>query len=1635
MKKRVVSILIAGVLFFSNIGVTSFAANSSANDASSASSSEASTEAGAGSSLGDPGEQVNNDANGVEEAGYFKITDFADLPEDISNQKIRVGGSLEDLELPDTLEVIVEPDPEHDERIERGLEKERERLMRERLERLREELEAEQAGESASEDSSEEDDAASSASSEEEDGDKLFFFGDDEAITDDSGELSEEAEAEEEAIEDTTTIEDESNPTTESTVDNSTEADTQESSDVIIIPTEDATVNELNESTDGSSESASEASSEQGLVSWLKHTFRNAAVAYAADVEEKTQLDENANVQLISDVEWIMEADYNYGEEEFNPDTEGKIYLFTPVLKIPDTYYIEDELPIITVFVTDDYYAFDEETVVDDVKIRVRADKGVFPEGSRVTAKKLVEEDEQKVKELVDEQIDTENIVKEYSFDITIKDRDNNEVQPDTEKGRVVVSFEAAEVADEALEAEVYHIIDESKDDKEQEPVEAVALGSERSKERVLTIYDENSVLKAEKLEAEVVEFEDVKVLEAETTGFSTYKVIFKIVEKIDDTVYEYKYEVTTSTVIPVKDILGNAVDPGQNEEDTSDDTPLYLPDNYKIKKVTLGNGKNSNEYLYVGNLCATTNSNQVVPEDDPSTGMYKESEDGTGEWFVIVKQPYAYDAKNPQTLLVTFENTGLDPISISLTSCEEYSSAESDNYGYPTASMLSNKGFMLYMPTVDYNEESGKLHPIMYQWQHCTDNKNFKDIDLANTKSFGSATVGEWYRCLVNGTPSESVQVVTARNDGKKRTWTDCHDSDQRYVSNGLMAYTMYGRNKIDVVGEFSSGGKKYMLQSTIGGGGWTTYPKESEDQELVYRDDIFFYFTESKSLVVDTFLKAGTNKFAITANAQIGDHEKNTAIATEADEYELERLAIVGAKNQDAIQTAINVGTGNSIPSLLVIPKTNTGLKYYIGKTNSQEPYKTREKTIVEDTKPGTSISWESSSLTEVEVEFKLAGAAANKILPAVSKRATSNTYSTGNLKSIKLSGSELDSYAKKLGEPTEEILIEMKNAAASSTDKTAISNILPTYAKTSGTTSSTTTSSSTTSSASSSNSSNSTKYTADYYGVTFTYKKDSKTVTDQDGFYKDKAELPIVLTEEISYDFKEKEDIRVFRCHDGEAKELSSDNPGGDGTYKLDQEAGKIYIYASNFSSFGVAYKPETYYTVTFNDGTNTWTVKVKAGEKVAAPEGTPTKEGYTFMGWYLKGASTTSTTSSTTSSSSTSKSTSTTTSNATPYNFDTPVNSNITLTAGFTAIKDDTDTSKKDAASTGASDEEGDVNGARAPHTGDTLPPVWLWVLVLVGGIVAFSCNLYARAKEGKVKFSKNKTVRKVTRFFLLIGLVIVTVTKFCARKAVENKRQVALAISGMVVLVAGGALIATSIAYHRSEKVYENANKVFVKDTQEIPLSSSPTEVVNEENSWWNEASVEMATLSEEYPDVVGWIYFENEDISYPIMFSGDNTKYLDTAYTGEKARAGAIFLDGESTPDFSDPHSLIYGHNMRDLTMFGKLRYYKTDASYYDEHQYFQVFTRDGVYRYQIFAYEEVPDSHDVFWVYGKNPEGMWEMLQDIEGGSYRKTGIEATESDHVITLATCTSKEDRRLIVSALRTDEHDFDYVASSN
>ena len=233
---------------------------------------------------------------------------------------------------------------------------------------------------------------------------------------------------------------------------------------------------------------------------------------------------------------------------------------------------------------------------------------------------------------------------------------------------------------------------------------------------------------------------------------------------------------------------------------------------------------------------------------------------------------------------------------------------------------------------------------------------------------------------------------------------------------------------------------------------------------------------------------------------------------------------------------------------------------------------------------------------------------------------------------------------------------------------------------------------------------------------------------------------------------------------------------------------------------------------------------------------------------------------------------------------------------------------------------------------------------------------------------------------------------------------------------MLVLISCGMIFYSILEYRKSNELYEETAQEYVTIQEDRSAEES-------EQNWWELAEVDLAGLSAGYPDVVGWIFFENEDISYPILYSGDNDKYLRRTYTGEAASAGSIFLDGESTPDFSDPHTLIYGHNMRNLSMFGKLKYYRTRDGYYENHQYFQIFTGNRVYRYRIFAYEEVPVYHEIYDVYGAQPQGFPELIESLKQNSYGQTEVAVDASDHVITLSTC-SGGNTRMVVSGVRVD-----------
>ena len=187
-----------------------------------------------------------------------------------------------------------------------------------------------------------------------------------------------------------------------------------------------------------------------------------------------------------------------------------------------------------------------------------------------------------------------------------------------------------------------------------------------------------------------------------------------------------------------------------------------------------------------------------------------------------------------------------------------------------------------------------------------------------------------------------------------------------------------------------------------------------------------------------------------------------------------------------------------------------------------------------------------------------------------------------------------------------------------------------------------------------------------------------------------------------------------------------------------------------------------------------------------------------------------------------------------------------------------------------------------------------------------------------------------------------------------------------------------------------------------------------------------EIQVDMTGLQQVNKEVVGWIYFEDGLISYPILFSGDNEKYLKRNYMEKYMASGSIFLEAASAPDFSDHYTLLYGHNMRDLTMFGKLRYYKSRPGYYKDHGYFHIITADADYRYKIFSCKQVASESEIYSVIHKNTPGLEAYAKTfLIPGSVINEPTDIKDNGHVLTLSTCVNDYAYRMIVCGVREEK----------
>lgn len=188
-------------------------------------------------------------------------------------------------------------------------------------------------------------------------------------------------------------------------------------------------------------------------------------------------------------------------------------------------------------------------------------------------------------------------------------------------------------------------------------------------------------------------------------------------------------------------------------------------------------------------------------------------------------------------------------------------------------------------------------------------------------------------------------------------------------------------------------------------------------------------------------------------------------------------------------------------------------------------------------------------------------------------------------------------------------------------------------------------------------------------------------------------------------------------------------------------------------------------------------------------------------------------------------------------------------------------------------------------------------------------------------------------------------------------------------------------------------------------------------------------AVDFTYWKSKNPDVCAWIRVPGTEIDYPVLRNETEADdyYLDHDIEKESSLYGAIYIEKENNKAFTDPNTVLYGHNMRDGAMFGSLKRF-TEEDFFEKHDSFTVYLPEETRTYKIVAAYRYPAGHLLTSFDFGTPEGAENYFQKIPGfvqntGGYLRTGILIRAP--LVTLSTCTPDDpSMRYLVQGVLTE-----------
>ena len=223
-----------------------------------------------------------------------------------------------------------------------------------------------------------------------------------------------------------------------------------------------------------------------------------------------------------------------------------------------------------------------------------------------------------------------------------------------------------------------------------------------------------------------------------------------------------------------------------------------------------------------------------------------------------------------------------------------------------------------------------------------------------------------------------------------------------------------------------------------------------------------------------------------------------------------------------------------------------------------------------------------------------------------------------------------------------------------------------------------------------------------------------------------------------------------------------------------------------------------------------------------------------------------------------------------------------------------------------------------------------------------------------------------------------------------------------------------------LTYQQAKNEYKELGKYIevIPEGEEAPsdaeaegsTTEDPEEEEKEQYQYPN-LQIDYDGLAATNSEFTGVIYIPVLNLTYPIAQSTGNDKYLHTTFEGTRNASGCIFLDCAASKDFSDSNSFIFGHNMKNGTMFGSLKQFLQKEELCDKDPYIYIYQKDQVLVYRIFAYYTIPVRDDVYDDFSGD-DGYDAYVADARKHSVYHSSqdekIDWSSRPNLLTLSTC---------------------------